>query len=64
MTKRERALINAALKWCAAEHAPREKHQDNPADGALRDAMIAATFEVMHERERRMEHYFRLQELL
>lgn len=59
MTKRERALVNAALKWCAADHTPTvHPNDDNYGDGDLRDLMIVACFDLMAERDRPAEHYF------
>lgn len=60
MTKKERALINAALKWCAADHTPTvHPNHDNYGEGRLHEAMVSACFEVMGERGKKCEHYFK-----
>ncbi len=60
MTRRERALIRAALVWCAADLTPTVRSSDdNYGEGGLYDAMQRAALDVMSERDHGLEHYFK-----
>jgi len=59
LTRKERTLINAVLKWCAADLTPTtHPYHDNYGEGELYDAMQNAAVDVMAERDHGIEHYF------
>ncbi len=59
MTKRERALIKAALTWFSADHTPTtHANHDNYGEGELYEELQNAVMAVMAERDHGIEHYF------
>lgn len=58
MTKNERRLINAALRWLAADLTPCKGNEDNWGEGAPKDELEDAIADVANERGRTLESYF------